>query len=168
MPLSLFLLVVILHSGALSSGWASSPVHPRGVDDMNMLGIPLPDGFEPTRDASESVYLLQTMCGASYEGLGFRDRPATPSELVERFDFRDAPGAPEQLMETVTALLLDAGYRVQFVFDQFLEDRGIVIVTVFSPSGEDGYYLLFDYEKRLFHPVGPCPTRPRNELPGAP
>ena len=63
-------------------------------------------------------------------------------------------------MERVMAQLVQAGYKIQFVFDQFLTDRGIVIVTVFSPAGEEGYHLLFDYEKRLFHPVGPCPTRP--------
>jgi len=148
----LFLVAALLHLGVMSVGEESNTDHPRYAGNENMLGIPLPHGFEPTRDVSDSVYVLQVYCGPSYE----------------RFEFRDAPGAPEEVMDAVLTLLVDAGYKVQFVFDQFLEDRGIVIVTVFSPSGEEGYHLLFDYEKRLFHPVGPCPTRPRNELPGAP
>lgn len=140
----LFLVVALLHSGVALSGEAGDAEQARDVGSENMLGIPLPDGFEPTRDVSDSVYVLQVYCGPSYE----------------RFHFKDAPGASEELMERVMAQLVHAGYKIQYVFDQFLTDRGIVILTLFSPAGEEGYHLLFDYEKRLFHPVGPCPTRP--------
>lgn len=140
----LFLVAAFLHLGGVLSGEAGDAEQARDAGSENMLGIPLPDGFEPTRDVSDSVYVLQVYCGPSYE----------------RFHFKDAPGTSKELMERVMAQLVDAGYRIQFVFDQFLEDRGIVIVTVFSPAGEEGYHLLFDYEKRLFHPVGPCPTCP--------
>jgi len=168
LPLGLLLSLATLLSGAWAFGGARNHELPEDTGPVTVLGIPLPDGFESTRDASEQVHLLQTMCMNSYRGLDVQDRPATPGAVVERFAFGHVPSAPEETMATVTTLLVDSGYRVRYVFDQFLEDLGVVVVIVFSPSGDEGYYLLFDYERRLFHPVGPCPTRSPTEQPEAP
>lgn len=152
---SMLLTALLFLAGATSSAetavGASEPELPQAAGVGNMLGIRLPEGFEPTRDVSTQVYVLQPVCALAFE----------------RFDFSQAEGAPEEVMEEVLALLVDAGYRIHFVFDQFIDDYGIVLATVFGPS-DDAYNLLFDYEKRLFHPVGPCRTRTIDDLPGGP
>ncbi len=139
----LFLIAALLYSAVMSSCQAGNGERLQGGQE-NMLGISLPDGFETTREVAEAITVLHVYCGPSYE----------------KFDFKNSPAPPGEVMEAVLARLVDSGYRVQWIFDQFLEYEGIVIVTIFSPTGEEAYYLLFDYDRRLFHPVGPCPARP--------
>lgn len=157
-------LAALLHISVLSVGGANAANRQENVGVETMLGVPLPAGFEPTRNRSGEVYLLNRMCGESYEGPEY---PSATGELVEAFDYENASGADEELVEEILALLIDEGYRKHYVFDQFLEDYAIMLVTVISPTGKDLYYLLFDYGEKLFHPVGPCPMR-QPELPEAP
>lgn len=143
MPHILFILAALIHFGILSVGGAENTEQQRNAGEDNMLGILLPAGFEPTRNRSGEVYLLNRMCGESYEGPEF---PSATGELVEAFNYENASGADGHLVEEILALLIDEGYRKHFVFDQFLEDYAIILVTVLSPTGKVLYYLLFDYE----------------------
>src|SRR5690606_3250187 len=105
---SMILTALLLFAGfAASAGTAvgaSDSGLPQAAGVGNMLGIRLPEGFEPTREVSTPVYVLQPICALAFE----------------RFDFSQAEGTPEEVMEEVLALLVDAGYRIHFVFDQFI------------------------------------------------